>query len=278
MDGSVRIATLGISHSTAKVASLSRRTEPWPNTGVWFFVYLVATLGLLVFWRLVPQLDIAISDAFFKSLPCQGEDVEGAICGTFPLERARLALALREVGLLLPRFVIVGLIVWAIVLTIRNTAFADRSWQCVITGLGSLLLGPILIVNLWLKAHSGRARPFRTEPFGGDAPFTLPGDFVSYCASNCSFTSGEASGAFWLLFIVPFISRAWRKPVAILLFVLAVIIALLRVMVGRHFFSDASLSALITLTCIAFMGWVMPVIVEFLENARSNRRARNEAA
>ncbi|MEN9895310.1 MAG: hypothetical protein RIR97_1162, partial [Pseudomonadota bacterium] len=47
-----------------------------------------------------------------------------------------------------------------------------------------------LIVNLLLKAHSGRPRPVNTDLFGGTEMFMAAGSFGGSCQSNCSFISG----------------------------------------------------------------------------------------
>lgn len=114
--------------------------------------------------------------------------------------------------------------------------------------------GPGVLVNLGLKAHWGRARPFQTELFGGTARFTPPWDWTDQCASNCSFVSGEVSGATALAIVMGL--AVWhlraRLPRPVFLVTLAtapvlpVLSALQRVAAGRHFLSDAVLAMLFT--------------------------------
>lgn len=119
-----------------------------------------------------------------------------------------------------------------------------------IVALVSLCLGPGLMVNGILKAYSGRPRPVQTNLFGGD--FTPAGTFVGECAKNCSFVSGEASGAGWLLcllFLLPARMRIWVGPPLV---AASLTMAGLRVAVGSHLVSDALLGWLLAI--ILFMG------------------------
>ena len=64
--------------------------------------------------------------------------------------------------------------------------------------LTSLLLGPGLVVESFLKTFSGRARPKEIIEFGGEATFSSALVFSDQCLRNCSFVSGHAAIAFWL--------------------------------------------------------------------------------
>lgn len=116
----------------------------------------------------------------------------------------------------------------------------------------SLGIGTGLITNLFLKAHSGQPRPFDTDLFGGKLQFMPAGSFNGACERNCSFVSGEASGAGWLicvLFVLPPRYRIWIAPPVILA---SVATAGLRVAVGAHYASDATLGLLLSIT--VFLG------------------------
>ena len=69
------------------------------------------------------------------------------------------------------------------------------AWFLVVT----LALGPGVITNLVLKDHWHRPRPIDVTEFGGSFRFTPWWDPRGPCADNCSFVSGEPSGAFWTL-------------------------------------------------------------------------------
>lgn len=117
------------------------------------------------------------------------------------------------------------------------------------------LIGPGLIVDGLLKRFWGRARPAQITDFGGEAHFTpalLPTD---QCSENCSFVSGEGSGAVALAVAVfaivaalgPRLPRAWAFAARATAVVIAFIGLALRVVTGRHFVSDSVFAALIVL-------------------------------
>src|SRR5262249_10981422 len=65
----------------------------------------------------------------------------------------------------------------------------------------TLITGPMLLINLFLKNEWGRARPHHLAEFGGHALFTPALIPSNQCDVNCSFASGDASLAFWLVAI-----------------------------------------------------------------------------
>lgn len=117
------------------------------------------------------------------------------------------------------------------------------------------LLGPVLLVNLSLKAHWGRARPADVIEFGGTRFFTPPWQPTDQCISNCSFVSGEVSatvvmgiamlvvGPALARYLPKFILRLWVGAA----YVLPLAVAVQRVITGRHFLSDAVFAALFML-------------------------------
>ena len=113
--------------------------------------------------------------------------------------------------------------------------------------LSTLIIGPGLIVNAILKDHWGRPRPIQVDVFGGDAPYVPVWRMTDYCTSNCSFVSGEASSALWLLALVFLAPPILKRPLTAILLALAAALSLNRIAFGGHFLSDTVLSWLITL-------------------------------
>jgi membrane-associated PAP2 superfamily phosphatase len=117
--------------------------------------------------------------------------------------------------------------------------------------LSTLIIGPGILVNAVLKANWGRPRPFMIEQFGGDLPFVGVWRITDFCSGNCSFVSGEASSAIWLLALALVVPIAWRNRVAVITVFVAFVFSLNRVAFGAHFLSDVLLSWTLTLTVIA---------------------------
>jgi lipid A 4'-phosphatase len=116
-------------------------------------------------------------------------------------------------------------------------------------GVVSMLAGPYVLVNLVLKEISGRPRPRVTDLFGGDMTFMPAGVFGGECHHNCSFVSGEASGAGWLICLLVILPPKWRKRLFIPIVASSLLTGGLRVLYGGHYLSDAML------------GWLLSVIV-----------------
>jgi membrane-associated phospholipid phosphatase len=113
------------------------------------------------------------------------------------------------------------------------------------------------VVNVLLKDHWGRPRPRATDLFGGVSPFVPAGEISHYCASNCSFVSGEAAGVFMLPLLALLALPSFRKPLFWLLTAFAALAALLRVAFGAHWLSDAMLGGLSTWVVFAVLAaWI----------------------
>ena len=119
--------------------------------------------------------------------------------------------------------------------------------------LASLALGPGLIVNGILKAFWGRARPRQILEFGGDAIYSPVWWISDQCSRNCSFVSGEAASAIWLMALVFLVPREWKRPVAIATIAVAAVVSLARVAAGGHFLSDVLIAWTIVLLVLALL-------------------------
>ncbi len=115
----------------------------------------------------------------------------------------------------------------------------------------TLALGPGLVVNLILKNNWGRPRPAQISAFGGDASFTGVWEMSDYCTRNCSFVSGEASSAMWIMALALVVPREWRLPTFVVTGIYALALSLNRIAFGGHFLSDVVLSWGLTLMIIA---------------------------
>lgn len=109
--------------------------------------------------------------------------------------------------------------------------------------LATFCVGPLLLVNGIFKSFWGRARPAHIEYFGGDKTFSPPLLIADQCEKNCSFVSGEGSALATILIlfgilVYPYISQKFRIIGLVTILPIGVIGIALRVVTGRHFFSD----------------------------------------
>jgi membrane-associated PAP2 superfamily phosphatase len=134
------------------------------------------------------------------------------------------------------------------------------------------------IVNLILKETFGRARPRDILEFGGDHQFTSAWEFSNACASNCSFTSGEAAGAaalFSAMFILPVSSTSSRVATGLVIALIAGALSLNRIAFGAHFLSDVLLSIFIVFAISLAAKVILDRMAEWTASAElSSRSAR----
>lgn len=123
--------------------------------------------------------------------------------------------------------------------------------------IGTVLAGPALTTNLVLKDNWGRPRPNHVQHFAGAAdfqPWWRPG---GDCPKNCSFVSGEASQAFWLIAPAT-LAPPQIRPIAMgAAFTYGTIVGTLRVVFGRHFLSDVVFAAVLTIAIVMGFYWLL---------------------
>ena len=108
-----------------------------------------------------------------------------------------------------------------------------------------LAIGPGLIVNLAFKDQFGRARPRDVMEFGGTRHFSAAFTIAGQCGTNCSFSSGDAAGAFFALPLALALSR--RRAACVTALALGVLVSVSRISAGAHFFSDTMVSFFVVL-------------------------------
>ncbi len=200
---------------------------------------LLAAFLLLAFVSLafaaLPDLDIAVSRLFYD--PAAG----------FLDRRYAFVDAIRNAGRVLEWAFALGVCIPLLVkllLPDRRLLLRPRETLFV---LASLALGPGLLVNGLLKNHWGRARPHQLLDFGGHATFSPVWWISDQCRTNCSFVSGEAAAAFWLMAVVFLVPKAWKRPVGIAALVVAALVSFARIAAGGHFLSDVLIAWLLVL-------------------------------
>ncbi|WP_321376698.1 phosphatase PAP2 family protein [Rhizobium sp.] len=206
---------------------------------------------LLWFFYHVPKLDVIVAGLFFHATDC-ANSASQTVCGSFPVSQNSLAKLVRKLLFYLPHLITLFLLVALIIKRIeandkRVSEFpilkkCNRDWITKLSlTLLSVLIGPIFIVNVFLKEWSGRPRPMESNLFGGDLSFVPAGSFGGTCTGNCSFISGEAAGAGLLVCIIPLLPTVWRRRIGPPLMIASIATPLLRVAFGGHYLSDALL-------------------------------------
>lgn len=201
---------------------------------LWFLIF--ASLTVSLFFYIFSGLDIAISRMFF-------DQEKGFYISFIPeFEDWRI------IGLIVPKLIIVWFVVLMVLRFIKgipkNPIFDTPGVMYVFL---SGFLSTLILINLIFKEYWGRPRPRQIDIFGGEHPFVPVWRISDYCAHNCSFISGEASGVIWSLSMLIFLPKRIAKILIWPLGFIALILSINRIMFGGHFASDVILSILITL-------------------------------
>jgi lipid A 4'-phosphatase len=144
-------------------------------------------------------------------------------------------------------------------------------------------LAPALLVNTILKPHSGRPRPAAVVELGGTQRFVQWWDFSGDCDGNCSFVSGEASGAYALLAPAAAAPMPWRPVAIAAVVVYGTAIGVMRMAAAGHFATDVIFAGVFT----ALIVWLLYGYIfcwprtrlpeDGLEQLQARRRARTKA-
>ena len=187
-------------------------------------LFILFTILFVMF----PTLDIHISKYFF-------------IDGKFISEEYTFIKILRSnlktIMIIIPILSLILLLLF--VLVKNNHYFKNHNnlrFKLVLLG---FVIGPVLgcglVANLYFKDTWGRARPSYIVEFGGDKKYSQPFVKSDQCYKNCSWISGETSGAFSLLFG----SLLLRNHIFLVCnYILGLLVFFCRLSMGGHFFSD----------------------------------------
>ncbi|WP_406736100.1 phosphatase PAP2 family protein [Thioclava sp. GXIMD4215] len=221
------------------------RANTYRRTGLWLLIMWTVAVCL---FEAFPQIDLWVTALFYTPKL-------GFTAGWLDpvLEYLRQRIWDLSVLLAVVSLVMVGL---CAVLRRPLLRLTLRDWAWIML---SYLIGPVILVNGLFKAYSGRARPAEILPFGGEHLFTRAWQFADQCTSNCSFVSGEGAAVVILSLGLWLVGRRWcgargQARATGWAWGLSVFVLLQRLVTGRHFLSDLTFAALISLT-IAWALW-----------------------
>ncbi len=195
------------------------------RTGLLIALAIAVVTGLL--FGLYPELDLKLAALFFDPKT-----------GRF-LQTANPELIwLREVAMWLVTAMVVVPLLALLLKIVRPRRPLLVSGRAIIFLLTTMALGPGIVVNAGFKEHWNRSRPIDVPQLAGAETFTPWWDARGGCGKNCSFVSGDASGAFWTLAPAALAPPHWRPAAYAASLVFASGVGLLRMMFGGHFFTD----------------------------------------
>jgi lipid A 4'-phosphatase len=198
-----------------------------------------------------PQLDLALSTAFWEMCPAPGAGRPWCAIETVTTAR-QLFMALFAL------LALATLVVTARVLIARRQWLGLDQARCLFM-IAVLIVGPGVVANLVFKENLGRARPRDVVDFGGTKAFTPPLVPSRECARNCSFISGEASSMYAAFFALALLIPQYRLALLIGGIAAGSMAGLVRMIQGAHFLSDVLFAGIfmaitVSLLHIAFIG------------------------
>lgn len=206
---------------------------------------LMAFILLSILFRTVPGIDLWASSVLY-------DPADLAAHGRHPW-----LLNLRQMA----RWLMIGTIVVLLGAVLLKLVRPERPLvvpgRAIVFLVGTLILGPLLTVNVGLKDHWGRPRPNEISAFGGPSTMVPAWRLDDQCLRNCSFVSGEVAATTWLAGIAMVAPPPARLPLAAGTAILVTAVAGMRMAFGGHFLSDVVLSALLTWLILWVAHWLL---------------------
>ncbi|MGA2126619.1 MAG: phosphatase PAP2 family protein [Xanthobacteraceae bacterium] len=209
------------------------------RTGLMIAFAVAAVVGVVL--GVFPQLDLIISGWLFD--PGSGQ---------FTLSRLMFAGRLgwlataRDAGMWAVAALVAPAVVALIAKAVRPQTALVVPGRAVVYLLLTLALAPGLMANGLLKDHGGRSRPIDVKNFAGTDRFVAWWDPRGDCPQNCSFVSGESSGAFWAFAPASLVPAPYRPLAYGAVIVFGSAIGALRMAFGGHFLSDVAFAGVFT--------------------------------
>ena len=209
------------------------------RTGLIVALAIAVVVGLV--FGFYPQLDLMISAPFY-AIKRGTNDFGLRVDDTIGMAR--------DIGIWIGTVLILpalGALLIKLLLPRRKLLISGRA---IVFLIATLTLGPGLFTNVLLKDHWGRPRPIDVTQFGGDEHFVPWWDPRGDCPKNCSFVSGDVSGAFWTLAPAALAPPPWRALAYGTALALGTGMAALRIVAGGHFLTDTVFAGVFTFLII----------------------------
>lgn len=220
-------------------------------------------LAMLVPLVVFPQIDLSLSQIFFdpgrRIFLLRSHPLGDFVRKTMPIILFALAAGVAVLGLVSAR------------LDRRLLGFDGKAAAYVIL---SLAVGPGLIVNALFKDYWGRPRPSTITEFFGPNHYVMALMPSDQCLDNCSFPSGHAALAFWMVSFAFLAPPLWRRKAILAALAFGVVIGLVRIAQGGHFLSDVVFSGVIV---TGLCQWLYGVII-VRSNMTFQKNNRSKAA
>ncbi len=212
---------------------------------IFFILLLAIPAACLALW---PKLDLTASGLFYRA-------DEGFYLSDHPVFIVLHIIATKGAWAL--AIILIAFTAYTIITHKNIFALDAKSWTFLTL---ALLIGPVLIANMGLKDHWGRARPREVTEFGGTATFSPALIPQSHGHKNSSFIAGDAAFGFYLpslAYVGGGSSPVKRRRLFWLGIGTGALFGFVRLAMGAHFLSDILFAALLMLAVSAILHAIM---------------------
>lgn len=216
------------------------------RTGLLIALAVAAVVGVV--FGLYPELDLRLAQPFYEI------DRGG---NKFGLRTDEMLIMVRESAMWLITAIalVPGLALF--IKFVRPRTKLKVPGRAIVFMLTTLALAPGLFANIILKDNWGRPRPIDVPQFGGTEPFKAWWDPRGVCPKNCSFVTGDGSGAFWTMAPAALAPPAWRPAAYAAAIAFGAGVGVLRMSFGGHFFTDVVFAGVFAFIIIWLVhGWL----------------------
>jgi lipid A 4'-phosphatase len=196
-------------------------------------LFIMIILGVSVFFLTYPATDLRITNYFYDFAT-----------SSFPLREHPLIKGINKATEYIAALIVLVPLCLAAYNYFTNKGIGGITPRIAVYIILCVAIGPGLLVNEAFKNNWGRARPVQIEQFGGTKKYSPPLTPSNQCPKNCSFTSGDASVGF-VLVALAFLARKQRNRWISIAIVVGLLIGLVRIAQGAHFFSDVLYSGIL---------------------------------
>jgi membrane-associated PAP2 superfamily phosphatase len=226
-------------------------------------LYIALALAVLVggIFGIYPELDLRIARIFVD----WGDRPDF----TFSLRLHPAVWWLREIGLWISAILVTPAVIALVWKLVRPDAPMIIPGRAAILLVATLAIGPGLVTNVVLKDFWSRPRPVDVTQFGGKEGFVPWWDPRGDCDKNCSFVSGDVSGAYWTMAAAAVSPPQWRALAYAGALTLGTAMGALRMMAGGHFFTDVFFAGFFTFLVI----WILYGLIYRWPSTRTTDRA-----
>ncbi len=198
---------------------------------IYFSVFFLVSLLFYLF----PQIDLWVSSLFYNSQK------------GFYLQTNRFNLFVYHAIPYVSTMTLLGIIILLLTSWRLKRSLLGLNTRSYLFLFLVFVTGPGVVTALF-KDNFDRARPNQVTEFGGTKKFTPAYVITDQCDINCSFYSGHPTALYFFVAVALLLQGLKRKLFLLLAYGGGLLVGMVRVIQGGHFFSDIIISGFMITT------------------------------